>query len=193
VVEHILLHSHVRIRILRIHSKLTFRFARNLQAILATLLPLFFFSNGGGVCSLVTVHWEKDDSETVTTLLPLVIFRVIAMTFLNYQQSSEQAVCSVSASPSPSPHQASQDEQRNWRSNSMLQASRMRMLSLPPVPVSAEIDCLLLKKQGDDEVKLSLLKDKQQRIINIIDSVLDIITDDDDFLFDGSSSTRMLQ
>lgn len=75
----------------------------------------------------------------------------------------------------------------------MLQASRMRMLSLPPVPVSAEIDCLLLKKQGDDEVKLSLLKDKQQRIINIIDSVLDIITDDDDFLFDGSSSTRMLQ
>jgi hypothetical protein len=110
------------------------------------------------------------------------------MTFFNDQQNSQQAVCSVS---SPS-HQASQDEQRDCRSNSIPQASRMRMLSLPPFPVSAEIESLHLKKQGDDKIKLSLLKDKRQRVINIIDTVLDIITNDDD-LFDGSSSTRTLQ
>lgn len=70
----------------------------------------------------------------------------------------------------------------------------MRMLSLPPLPVFAKSDCLLLKKQGDDKllVELSLLKDKRQRTIYIIDSVLDIMTDNDD-LFDGSSFTSTLQ
>jgi hypothetical protein len=138
---------------------------------------------------------QKKDSRRVTTLnltsssiLLLVIFCVIAMTFFNDQQNSQQAVCSVS---SPS-HQASQDEQRDCRSNSIPQASRMRMLSLPRVPVSAEIESLPLEKQGDDKIKLSLLKDKRQRIINIIDTVLDIITNDDDTC-DGSSSTTALQ